>query len=112
MKKSCSLLFLALSLCILSNLVLANSLRCGGRLVDLEDTKAEVSDLCGSPDITESYCEPSIRRITDSEGKETLIESCQQIDIWSYKAESGGLWKHVYFSQGKVIEIRSGERVN
>jgi Protein of unknown function (DUF2845) len=112
MKKSFSVLCLISSVCLLSNIVLADSLRCEGRLVDTGDTKADVSGICGSPQITDSYCEPTTRRTLDSSGKETIIESCDQVDIWSYKAESGGLWKHVYFSQGKVVDIRSGERVN
>lgn len=112
MKKTISLFCLISSLTFLSNIASADSLRCEGRLVDTGDTKADVSGICGSPDITDAYCEPTTRHTLDSEGKETIIESCNDIDIWSYKAESGGLWKHVYFSQGKVIDIRSGERVN
>lgn len=112
MKKSLTLFGLISSLTLLSHLAQADSLRCEGRLVDLGDTKADVTGICGSPDITDSYCEPTTRRALDSTGKETIIESCDQVDIWSYKAESGGLWKHVYFSQGKIISIRNGERVN
>lgn len=112
MKKSFTVLSLISFLCFCSNSALANSLRCDGRLVDTGDTKADVTDLCGSPDMTDSYCEPTTRRTLDSQGKETIIESCNDVDIWSYKPDRGGLWKHVYFSQGKVIDICSGERVN
>ncbi|MBK8186138.1 MAG: DUF2845 domain-containing protein [Cellvibrio sp.] len=112
MKKYLTVFGLISSLCLLSHVTQADSLRCEGRLVDPGDTKADVTGICGSPEITDSYCEPTTRSTVDSTGKETIIESCDPVDIWSYKAESGGLWKHVYFSKGKVTDIRNGERVN
>jgi hypothetical protein len=112
MKKSILLFCLTCSLALLSQITSADSLRCEGKLVDRGDTKADVSNICGSPDITDTYCRPTTRRSVDSEGKEIFIESCDQVDIWSYKSESGGLWKHVYFTQGQVIDIRNGERIN
>ncbi len=112
MKKSISVFCLISSLSLLSHMALADSLRCEGKLVDIGDTKADTSSICGSPEITDSYCEPVTRRTRDLEGKEVIVESCDQVDIWSYKSESGGLWKHVYFAQGRVIRIRNGERIN
>lgn len=108
MKKSILLFVIAL----ISPMTSADSLRCHGRLVDTGDTKADVTSLCGTPEITDSFCKPITRRTLDTSGNETLIESCDTVDIWSYQAENGGLWKHVYFMQGRVIEIRNGERIN
>lgn len=112
MKKSISVFCFISSMSVLSHITMADTLRCEGRLVDIGDTKADTSSICGSPEITDSYCKPTTRRTLDSEGKEVIVESCDQVDIWSYKSESGGLWKHVYFAQGRVIEIRNGERIN
>jgi hypothetical protein len=108
MKKSI-LLFIVL---LIPSLASADSLRCKGRLVDTGDTKADVSSICGAPEIIDSFCKPVTRSTHDTEGNETLTESCDMVDIWSYQAESGGLWKHVYFMQGQVIDIRNGERIN
>jgi hypothetical protein len=90
---------------------LASSLRCGSQLVDLGNTKAEVTSLCGSPVMTDSYCKPVTRKSMDSHGHEHITESCEDIDVWSYNQGTGTFWRHVYFAQGKVIEIQSGERV-
>lgn len=108
MKKSILLFVIA----VISPITSADSLRCGGRLVDTGDIKADVTSICGTPEITDSFCKPTTRRTIDIHGNETLLESCDTVDIWSYKAESGNLWKHVYFMQGQVIEIRNGERIN
>lgn len=89
----------------------ASSLRCGTQLVDIGNTKADVTSLCGSPEITDSYCKPILRKNYDSHGHELLTESCEDIDVWSYNQGAGTFWKHVYFTQGKVIDIQSGERV-
>ncbi len=112
MKKSILFFGLISSFLLFSQTTSADSLRCEGKLVDTGDTKADVSSICGSPEITDTYCKPTTRRIIDSDGKETFVESCYQVDIWSYKSESGRFWKHVYFTQGQVIDIRNGERIN
>lgn len=103
--------FCMAALLIFSNPSLANSLRCGTRLVDIGNTKADVTSLCGAPEITDSYCKPVARKSYDSHGHELLTESCEDIDVWSYNQGTGTFWKHVYFAQGKVIDIQSGERV-
>ncbi len=99
------------SLVIFSSAGFAETLRCEGQLVDIGNTKADVTSLCGSPEITDSYCKPVTRKQYDSEGRELLTESCEDIDVWSYNQGTGTFWKHVYFAQGRVTDIQSGERV-
>jgi hypothetical protein len=99
------------SLAIFTTQSFANSLRCEGQLVDLGNTKADVTSLCGSPLMTDSYCKPITRKQYDFEGRELITESCEDIDVWSYNQGTGTFWKHVYFAQGRVVDIQSGERV-
>ena len=99
------------SLVIFTTPSFADSLRCEGQLVDLGNTKADVTSLCGSPLMTDSYCKPITRKQYDSEGRELITESCEDIDVWSYNQGTGTFWKHVYFAQGRVVDIQSGERV-
>ena len=111
MSKSLSLIC-TLGIFLFSQSVFADSLRCNGRLVDIGDTKTDLTSLCGLPPMTDAYCEPTTRSTRDSDGKEVILESCNDVEIWSYQPKSGGLWKHVYLSQGKVKNIRNGERLN
>lgn len=104
-------IFCITTLLAFSHPALAISLRCGSQLVDIGNTKADVTSLCGSPAITDSYCKPVARKSYDSHGHELLTETCEDIDVWSYNQGTGTFWKHVYFAQGKVIDIQSGERV-
>ncbi len=36
----------------------AESLRCGGQLAHIGETKADILEKCGDPMVTDSYCEP------------------------------------------------------
>lgn len=104
------LFFAALSL-LTSSYVNAESLRCNGDIVDIEDTKAEVIQKCGSPEITDSFCEKTFKEIMQSDGKVTKIESCENVDIWTYNPGKGQFLTNLYFAQGKLREMRYGDRV-
>lgn len=100
-----------ISILLISAQSFADTLRCEGRLVDIGNTKAEVTSLCGAALMTDSYCKPITRKQYDSEGRELITESCEDIDVWSYNQGTGTFWKHLYFAQGRVVDIQSGERV-
>ena len=89
----------------------AESLRCKGDIVDIEDTKAEVIQKCGNPEMTDSFCEKSYKNIMQSNGKVTVIESCENVDIWTYNPGKGQFLTNLYFAQGKLREMRYGDRV-
>ena len=89
----------------------AESLRCNGDIVDLEDTKAEVIKKCGKPEITDSFCEKILRNIAQSDGKVIAIEDCQNVDIWTYSPGKGQFLTNLYFAEGKLREMRYGDRI-
>lgn len=104
------LFFAALSL-FTSAYVNAESLRCNGSIVDIEDTKAEVINKCGNPEIMDTFCEKMFRKVIQSDGNVAMIESCENVDIWTYNPGKGQFWTNLYFAQGKLREMRYGDRV-
>lgn len=90
----------------------AESLRCNGDIVDIEDSKADVLKKCGKPEITDSFCEKIVRNIAQSDGKVIAIEDCQTVDIWTYSPGKGQFLTNLYFAQGKLREMRYGDRIN
>jgi hypothetical protein len=94
-----------------SQFALAESLRCKGDIVDIDDTKAEVLTKCGAPVITDSFCEKFMQKIQRSDGTQTQIESCENVDIWTYNPGAGQFLTNLYFAQGKLREMRYGDRV-
>ncbi len=89
----------------------AESLRCNGDIVEINDTKAEVVVKCGNPEMTDSYCEKSAQKIRQSDGSLTLVENCENVDIWTYNPGKGQFLTNLYFAQGKLREMRYGDRV-
>jgi hypothetical protein len=108
-------LFFLLSFCIAS-LILANeaaaeSLRCNGEIVFIGDSKADVTIKCGSPSMTDRFCEKVPVRIFKVDGTETWGETCEDVDVWTYNPGKGQFWTHLYFSHGKLREMKYGDRV-
>lgn len=97
----------------------ADSMRCGTRLAQVGHTKADVTEICGSPNYTDSYCEPLTTNLqiqANQQGDNNIqnniaIQSCRNIDIWTYKPGSGQLTAHLYFVEGKLRKIERGERI-
>jgi hypothetical protein len=97
----------------------ADSLRCGTKLAQIGHTKAEVTEICGSPIYTDSYCEQltiNLQVQAQQQGDNNIqnniaIQACRNIDIWTYKPGSGQLVTHMYFAEGKLRKIERGERI-
>jgi hypothetical protein len=94
-----------------SQLATAESLRCKGDIVEIDDTKAEVLKKCGEPEMSDTYCEKSEQKIKRSDGTLTLLEGCENVDIWTYNPGKGQFLTNLYFAQGKLREMRYGDRV-
>jgi len=109
----CSLLsVLALtSLCAFSSEAAAESLRCNGDIVSIGDSKADVTLKCGAPSMTDSFCEKVPVRFVKRDGTEAYGETCEDVDVWTYNPGKGQFWTHLYFSHGKLREMKYGERV-
>lgn len=95
----------------------SESLRCGTKLIHIGETKAEVVEKCGEPLAMDSYCEPiainSIQGVQNGNNNiqnNIAINSCVDVDIWTYNPGSGKFMTNLYFSQGHLQAIRYGNR--
>jgi len=97
----------------------AESLRCKTKLAQIGDTKADVLDKCGDPIVTDSYCVPiaitaqpqGIQNGNNNVQNNTVISTCENVDIWTYNPGTGKFMVHLYFSRGELQNIRYGDRV-
>jgi hypothetical protein len=90
----------------------AETLRCKGDIVQIGDTKAEVTEKCGSPESTDSFCKKVERTIKHSDGKVSFFETCENVDVWTYNPGKGQFWTNLYFAEGELREMKYGSRVN
>ena len=97
----------------------AESLRCKTKLAQIGDTKADVMSKCGDPIMTDSFCQPiaiaaqpqGVQKGNNNVQNNTVISTCENIDIWTYNPGSGKFMTHLYFSRGELQSIRYGDRV-
>lgn len=99
------------SIMIFSQQAAAESLRCNGDIVSIGDSKADVTLKCGAPSMTDSFCEKVPVRFVKRDGTEAYGESCEDVDVWTYNPGKGQFWTHLYFSHGKLREMKYGNRV-
>lgn len=89
-----------LALWLVSGPVVADSYRCGRKLIRDGDTPAEVLGVCGEPRARDRGRES----ISGQAGNRVAVER------WYYKRSSRSLERVVVFHQGRVVAIRTGRR--
>lgn len=89
----------------------AESLRCRGDIIEVGSSKIDVFSKCGEAAFKDTYCEKIPARIKSSDGKVEILERCENIEVWSYNPGKGQFWTNLYFKEGKVWEMRYGDRV-
>lgn len=89
----------------------AESLRCNGEIVEVGNAKVDVYRKCGEPVLKDSYCERTPIKIKQADGTYNLVEHCENIDVWTYNPGKGQFWTNLYFSEGRLREMRYGDRV-
>jgi len=113
-------LFPLLAVLLFQNTVTAEGfLRCQDRLVYLGDTKAKVLDKCGDPDQLDQWEEDHnsyISQIYDY-GKEQyiapkLIKGPILMERWTYNMGSNKFIRYLYFQNGELTKIETGEKGN
>lgn len=102
---------IACLLLISSHSAQAESLRCHGDIVEIGDAKVDVYRKCGEPVLKDSYCEKTPVRIKLADGSFDTLERCENVDAWTYNPGKGQFWTNLYFSEGKLREMRYGDRV-
>ncbi|RYY75561.1 MAG: DUF2845 domain-containing protein [Gammaproteobacteria bacterium] len=96
---------------VLSISVKAESLHCKNDIVDIGDTKIDVLRMCGEPSFKDTFCEKVPYRIKQNDGNYSLTERCQNIEMWTYNPGKGQFWTNLYFEEGKLREMKYGDRV-
>jgi Protein of unknown function (DUF2845) len=94
-----------------SHAVSAESLRCQGDIIEVGSTKLDVFSKCGEAAFKDSYCEKTPSRIKRADGNYENLERCENVEVWSYNPGKGQFWTNLYFREGKVWEMRYGDRV-
>jgi hypothetical protein len=89
----------------------AESLRCKGDIVEVGDAKVDVFRKCGEPVVKDAYCEIIPIKVKQANGIYNLVEHCENIEVWTYNPGKGQFWTNLYFSQGRLRDMRYGERV-
>jgi hypothetical protein len=89
----------------------AESLRCHGDIVEIGDAKVDVYRKCGEPVLKDNYCEKTPVRVKLADGSLDTLERCENVDVWTYNPGKGQFWTNLYFSEGKLREMRYGDRV-
>ena len=113
-----SLLLSLICVLLFQNNVAADSyLRCQGRLVSIGDTKTAVLDKCDHPDKREQWEEEhngTIAQIYDYKTERYIapkqIKQPIQMERWTYMLGSNKLIRYLYFQNGELIKIETGER--
>ena len=86
----------------------AESLRCKGDIIEVGDSKVDVFRKCGEPSFKDTFCERTPFNVKQRDGTYTVIEHCDNIDIWTYNPGKGQFWTNLYFSQGRLREMKYG----
>ena len=92
-------------------------MRCQGRLVSIGDTKAEVLDKCDHPDERYQWEEDyhgTVSQLYDYETERYIapkhIEQPIQIERWTYNMGVNKFIRHLYFQNGELFKIETGEK--
>jgi hypothetical protein len=112
------LLILFFSALLFDNAAFADRhMRCKGSLVSTGDTKAQVLDKCGKPDKIEQWKEyhnDSMTQIYDYKTERYIAPQQVQNPIlmerWTYTLGRHQFIRYLYFQDGKLIKIKTGEK--
>ena len=74
---------------------MAQSMRCGGKIIDLGMTSAEVAELCGQPD--------SKKVETQDVRSGNRVVGTTEVSQWTYR--QGAVTRVLEFDQGKLVNI-------
>ncbi len=93
----------------------AESMRCGGYLVQVGDGKAEILQQCGEPVLRDNFCKAlpgaPARPSTATDGNIVIAPPCENVDEWTYNPGAGQFMTTLQFVEGRVRAIRYGNRV-
>ena len=111
-----TLFFTAVCLCL--GAAPAAAFRCGGRLVELDQTTLDVLDRCGRPDHVDYWEEGSaathFARWYDYEKDRYMApESAKgplRLERWTYDLGPNKFIRYLLFENGRLVKIETGEK--
>jgi len=91
----------------------AQSLRCRGDIVNVDDSRASVLLKCGEPVVKESFCKPLPQPVAGNPTGATVVNGvpCENVDEWTYNPGYGQFLTTLRFEGGKIVAITYGDRV-
>jgi hypothetical protein len=107
----------------------AQSLRCKGDLAQIGNSKGTILQKCGEPVMKDSFCKPVQETVSsapvitptvpNSSGSSTTasatanvtVNTCQQVEEWTYNPGYGQFMTMLLFEGGSLKSIRYGDRV-
>ncbi|GAP37637.1 hypothetical protein ISF6_3582 [Piscinibacter sakaiensis] len=99
----------------------AETLRCGGQWAELGDTRAAVRGKCGEPWQRDEACRsPRFGAGTPGgpvvlpgavPGKPPRAPACVAGEEWTYRPGPGQFLTTLRFEEGRLVEIRYGDRI-
>jgi hypothetical protein len=106
----------------------AQSLRCKGDLAQIGNSKGTILQKCGEPVMKDSFCKPVQETVagapvvtpavpgtsgnTSSVTTNVTVNTCQQVEEWTYNPGYGQFMTMLLFEGGSLKSIRYGDRVN
>jgi len=90
----------------------AQSMRCGGYLVQNGDGKAEILENCGEPVYRDAFCKalPNAAARAAAQDGSVISPACENVEEWTYNPGYGQFMTILQFSEGRVRAIRYGNR--
>ena len=93
----------------------AQSLRCKGDLAQIGNSKGTILQKCGEPVMKDSFCKKqdvvAALPATTAGGTAVTINSCEQVEEWTYNPGYGQFMTMLLFEGGSLTKIRYGDRV-
>jgi Protein of unknown function (DUF2845) len=92
-------------------------MRCQGSLVSIGDTRAQVLDKCGKPDKVDQWKEyhnDSMTQIYDYKTERYIapqeVPNPILMERWTYNLGATQFLRYLYFQDGELIRIKTGEK--
>jgi hypothetical protein len=87
---------------------------CGRDFAQIGDAKSVVESKCGAPSSKDSFCkkeQPTQFLNHSPGGSGTNIQSCENIEEWTYRPGIGQFVTFIQFKEGRLSEIKYGPRM-
>jgi len=96
----------------------ADTLRCGSRLVSVGDSREKAAEVCGEPDertYEEAFHDTWFSQLYDYRQDRyqapRLIKGPIVLETWTYRFGANRLPHFLYFEDGRLIRIETGDKV-